>query len=70
MSPGAESSTLITGTFPVFETPIAETPSASDARTLGSRARELLVSEKLNRAVNFSIASSDFIKRNALIVFD
>ena len=56
MSPGAESSTLITGTFPVFETPIAETPSASDARTLGSRARELLVSEKLNRAVNFSIA--------------
>jgi lipopolysaccharide/colanic/teichoic acid biosynthesis glycosyltransferase len=56
MSPGAESSTLITGTFPVFETPAAETSSATYERTLVLRARELLISEKLNRIVNFSIA--------------
>ena len=53
---GAESSTVITGTFPVFETPIAETSSAADERALVFRVREALVSEKLNRAVNFSIA--------------
>jgi len=56
MSPGAEGSTLITGTFPVFETPIAETPSASRERARASRLREILVSEKLTRAINFSIA--------------
>jgi lipopolysaccharide/colanic/teichoic acid biosynthesis glycosyltransferase len=56
MSPGAEGSTLITGTFPVFETPVAEASSASDERALAIRVREALVSEKLNRAVNFSIA--------------
>jgi lipopolysaccharide/colanic/teichoic acid biosynthesis glycosyltransferase len=56
MSPGAESSTLITGTFPVFETPLAEASSATYERTLVFRARELLISEKLNRIVNFSIA--------------
>jgi lipopolysaccharide/colanic/teichoic acid biosynthesis glycosyltransferase len=56
MSPAAEGSTLITGTFPVFETPIAETSSATDERAMAFRARELLVSEKLNRAVNLSIA--------------
>ena len=56
MSPGAESSTLITGTFPVFETPIAEPLPATGERTLASRARGLLVSERVNRVVNFSIA--------------
>ena len=56
MSPGAESSTLITGTFPVFETPIAEASSPPDERALVLRVREALVSEKLNRVVNFSIA--------------
>jgi lipopolysaccharide/colanic/teichoic acid biosynthesis glycosyltransferase len=56
MSPGAESSTLITGTFPVFETPVAEASSATYERTLAFRAHELLTSERLNRVVNFSIA--------------
>jgi len=56
MSPGAESSTLITGSFPVFETPVAEASSATYERTLVFRAHELLISEKLNRVVNFSIA--------------
>jgi len=69
MSPGAESSTLITGTFPVFDTPIAETPSASDGRTLGARARELLVSERVNRVVNFSIALIALVVLAPLVVF-
>ena len=56
MSPGAEGSTLITGTFPVFETPLVEASSATYERTLVFRTRELLISEKLNRVVNFSIA--------------
>ena len=56
MSPGAESSSLMTGTLPVFETQVAETSSAADERALVFRVREALVSEKLNRAVNFSIA--------------
>ena len=56
MSPGAESSTLITGTFPVFETPVAEASSATYERTLVFQARELLISERLNRVVNFSIS--------------
>jgi lipopolysaccharide/colanic/teichoic acid biosynthesis glycosyltransferase len=69
MSPGAESSTLITGTFPVFDTSIAETPSASEGRTLGARARELLVSERLNRVVNFSIALIALVVLAPLVVF-
>jgi hypothetical protein len=56
VSPGTEGSTLITGTFPVFDTAVAAIPSAPAERTLVSRAHELLVSEKLNRALNFSIA--------------
>jgi lipopolysaccharide/colanic/teichoic acid biosynthesis glycosyltransferase len=54
-SRGADSSTLITGTFPVFETPIADAPAIAD-RTFRARVQQLLVSERLNRAVNFSIA--------------
>ena len=69
MSPGAESSTLITGTFPVFDTPIAETSSASEERTLVSRARELLVSERLNRVVNFSIALIALVILAPLVLF-
>jgi lipopolysaccharide/colanic/teichoic acid biosynthesis glycosyltransferase len=55
MASRADSSTLITGTFPVFETPVADAPATAD-RTLGARLQRLLVSERLNRAVNFSIA--------------
>ena len=46
----------MTGTLPVFETQVVETPSTPDERALVSRVREALVSERLNRAVNFSIA--------------
>ena len=47
---------MITGTFPVFETPVGEASSAVEVRTFHSRVRELLTSEQLNRAVNLSIA--------------
>jgi lipopolysaccharide/colanic/teichoic acid biosynthesis glycosyltransferase len=69
VSPGIEGSTLSTGTFPVFETPVAEMPSAAAARTRVSRAHELLVSEKLNRALNFSIALIALIVLTPLILF-
>ena len=55
MASRADSSTLITGTFPVFETPVADGAATAD-RTLAARMQRLLVSERLNRAVNFSIA--------------
>ena len=55
MASRADSSTLITGTFPVFESPVADVPAIAD-RTLSARVQRLLVSERLNRAVNFSIA--------------
>src|SRR5215204_3591264 len=55
-SRGADSSTLITGTFPVFGAPITDSPSTIGDRTLRSRVHELLVSDRLNRIVNFSIS--------------
>ena len=55
-SRGADSSTLITGTFPVFDAPITDSPSTIGDRTLRSRVQELLVSDRLNRVVNFSIS--------------
>ena len=39
----------------MFETPVAEIPAIAD-RSLRARVQRLLVSEQLNRAVNFSIA--------------
>jgi lipopolysaccharide/colanic/teichoic acid biosynthesis glycosyltransferase len=60
---------LITGTFPVFDTPVAEFPSAPAERTLVSRMDELLVSESLNRALNFSIALIALIVLTPLILF-
>ena len=68
MSPGAESSTLITGTFPAFETPIAETSAAPVEQALVLRLREALVSEKLNRVVNFSIALISLIALGPLML--
>ncbi|HKH90148.1 MAG TPA: sugar transferase [Gemmatimonadaceae bacterium] len=55
-SRGADSSTLITGTFPVFDAPITDSPSTIGDRTLRSHVQELLVSDRLNRIVNFSIS--------------
>jgi lipopolysaccharide/colanic/teichoic acid biosynthesis glycosyltransferase len=47
---------MMTGAFPVFDTPTAETASAIDGRPLGARLQDLLVSDRLNRAVNFTIS--------------
>src|SRR5215208_1382274 len=55
-SRGADSSTLITGTFPVFDAPITGAPSPGGDRTLRARAQQLLVSDRLTRAVNFTIS--------------
>jgi lipopolysaccharide/colanic/teichoic acid biosynthesis glycosyltransferase len=68
MSPGAEGSTLVTGAFPVFEAPVAEVTSAPAERTGVSRAQQLLVSERLNRAVNFSIALISLVVLTPLIL--
>jgi lipopolysaccharide/colanic/teichoic acid biosynthesis glycosyltransferase len=53
----------------VFDAPVAEIPSAPAARTLGSRVHELLVSETLNRALNFSIALVALVVLTPLILF-
>jgi lipopolysaccharide/colanic/teichoic acid biosynthesis glycosyltransferase len=69
MSPGAESSTLNTGTFPVFDAPRVEPSTLPDERALAARVRALLVSEKLNRAVNFSIALISLVLLSPLMLF-
>ena len=53
----------------MFDTPVAEFPSAPAERTLVSRVDELLVSETLNRALNFSIALIALIVLTPLILF-
>ena len=46
----------MTGTLPVFETQVPAASPTPEERALVIRVREALVSEKLNRGVNFSIA--------------
>jgi lipopolysaccharide/colanic/teichoic acid biosynthesis glycosyltransferase len=58
----------MTATLPVFETQVVETPSTPDERALVSRVREALVSERLNRAVNFSIALISLIVLTPLML--
>ena len=55
-SRGADPSSIVTGSFPVFDEPIAATPAESLSRPAESRLRAILTSDRLNRAVNFSIA--------------
>ena len=52
----------------MFDTPVAEFPSAPAERTLVSRVDELLVSETLNRALNFSIALVALVVLTPLIL--
>ena len=51
----------------MFEAPVAEVSAIGD-RTLRSRLQRLLVSEKLNRAVNFSIALVSLIVLSPLML--
>src|SRR6059058_5117022 len=55
-SRGADPSTMITGSFPVFDEPVAAAPTATVSRPTESRLHAFLTSDRLNRAVNFSIA--------------
>jgi lipopolysaccharide/colanic/teichoic acid biosynthesis glycosyltransferase len=55
-SRGADPSSIVTGSFPVFDEPIAATPAESVNRPTENRLRAILTSDRLNRAVNFSIA--------------
>ena len=55
-SRGADPSSIVTGSFPVFDDPIAATPTESVSRPAESRLRAILTSDRLNRTVNFSIA--------------
>ena len=68
MSRAAESTSLITGTFPVFETSVGEASSAVEVQTVRSRLRALLTSEKLNRVVNLSIALISLVVLTPLIL--
>lgn len=55
-SRGADPSTVITGAFPVFDEPVAAAPTTPAEQGAESRLRAILTSDRLNRAVNFSIA--------------
>jgi lipopolysaccharide/colanic/teichoic acid biosynthesis glycosyltransferase len=67
-SRGADPSTIITGAFPVFDEPIAEVTSATVSRSAVDRFRAVLTSERLNRAVNFSIALVALIALSPLLL--
>src|SRR3954467_455412 len=53
---GAEPNTMMSGSFPVFDEPVAAAPPAIDSRPTESRLHAILTSDRLNRTVNFSIA--------------
>ena len=58
---------MITGTFPVFEPSAGDASIAAEERTFRSRVRALLVSERLNRTVNFTIALVSLLVLTPLI---
>ena len=47
---------MVTGSYPAFDTPMPEERAAAEARGSSSRLEEILASDGLNRAVNFTIA--------------
>jgi lipopolysaccharide/colanic/teichoic acid biosynthesis glycosyltransferase len=53
---GAEPNTMVSGSFPVLDEPVASAPPAIDRRASESRLHAIITSDRLNRAVNFSIA--------------
>lgn len=59
---------MIAGNFPGFETSAGDASTEVAERTLRSRLRDLLTSEKLNRAVNLSIALVSLIVLTPLIL--
>jgi lipopolysaccharide/colanic/teichoic acid biosynthesis glycosyltransferase len=67
-SRGADPSSIVTGSFPVFDEPIAATPVESVSRPAESRLRAILTSDRLNRAVNFSIAFVALVALSPLLL--
>jgi lipopolysaccharide/colanic/teichoic acid biosynthesis glycosyltransferase len=67
-SRGADPSSIVTGSFPVFDDPIAATPPESVSRPAESRLRAILTSDRLNRAVNFSIAFVALVALSPLLL--
>jgi hypothetical protein len=67
-SRGADPSSIVTGSFPVFDEPIAATPAESVSRPAESRLRAILTSDRLNRAVNFSIAFVALVALSPLLL--
>jgi hypothetical protein len=55
-SRGADPRTIMTGAFPVFDEPVAEIAAAPGSSSLAARLQGALTSERLNRAVNFTLA--------------
>jgi lipopolysaccharide/colanic/teichoic acid biosynthesis glycosyltransferase len=55
-SRGADPQTIVTGSFPVFDTPLPAVHNPAGARG-DSRLRAILTSDALNRVLNFSIAA-------------
>ena len=58
----------MTGSFPVFDEPIATAPTATVSRPTESRLHALLTSDRLNRAVNFSIAFIALVALSPLLL--
>jgi lipopolysaccharide/colanic/teichoic acid biosynthesis glycosyltransferase len=67
-SRGADPSSIVTGSYPVFEEPIAATPAESVSRPAESRLRAILTSDRLNRTVNFSIAFVALVALSPLLL--
>jgi lipopolysaccharide/colanic/teichoic acid biosynthesis glycosyltransferase len=67
-SRGADPSSIVTGSCAVFDEPIAATPAESVSRPAESRLRAILTSDRLNRAVNFSIAFVALVALSPLLL--
>ena len=66
-SRGADPSTVVTGSFPVFDEPAAAATASVSPRG-ESRLRALLTSDRLNRTVNFSIAFIALVALSPLLL--
>ena len=67
-SRGADPSSIVTGSFPVFDEPIIATPAESVGGPQESRLRAILTSDRLNRVVNFSIAFVALVALSPLLL--
>jgi len=67
-SRGADPSSIVTGSFPVFDEPLVATPPESISRPAQSRLRAILTSDRLNRVVNFSIAFVALVALSPLLL--